>query len=666
LSYKISLGFALILVLAVALGSLALWNMKKVEKLSVQLDQEYVPEVAVANNVERYSLEAMFEMRGYGLSMEKGYLDAGNKNLSEVKKYLEEAKQLASRYPDLPQFKEQIGLIEGKLKEYEQLVNQTIIKNEMIANLRKAMDEAAGKFIKNVIDYSNTLRKEMTQEIESSSTPEKLLSSFSRIESINKIVQSGNSGRVANFKFQATGDIKLVDEAMKNFTAIDRMLEELKAVTVIEQTRKNLDEISAAAAAYKKAMQDFVADWQALQEVNKTSGAAGIQMVQLARKTALAGMEQTDESATTAAVALSSASNILMIGLGIALLIGICMTYLVVMSITRPIRLVVDGLSEGAAQVASAAGQMAGSSQQLAEGASEQAASIEETSSSLEEMSSMTRQNAENADHANRLMLDVRRVGGKANESIARLTASMREISNASKETSKIIKTIDEIAFQTNLLALNAAVEAARAGEAGAGFAVVADEVRNLATRAAEAAKNTANLIEDTVKKVNEGSELVQQTSSDFAQVGASAARIREVIAEISAASTEQAQGIEQINRAVSEMDKVVQQNASNAEESAASAEEMNAQAENMKAFVDNLVALMDGTSAKKVAGRGKEQGVTFTVSRSRTSQPALLRSDTTGGLTAKQHKGNGTSTTCQQNPEHLIPFSDDDGTDSF
>jgi hypothetical protein len=260
-------------------------------------------------------------------------------------------------------------------------------------------------------------------------------------------------------------------------------------------------------------------------------------------------------------------------------------------SLSRPIRRIAEGLTEGAEQVTSASNQVSSSSQSLAEGASTQAASIEETSSSLEEMSSMTRQNAENAAQADGLMKGANQVVSRANESMGKLTSSMEEISKASEETSKIIKTIDEIAFQTNLLALNAAVEAARAGEAGAGFAVVAGEVRNLAMRAAEAARNTAALIEGTVKKVKEGSELVNGTNEAFTEVATSAAKVGELVAEIAAASREQAQGIEQVNKAVAEMDKVVQQNAASAEESASASEGMHAQAERMKVTIGELVA---------------------------------------------------------------------------
>ncbi|HOI75193.1 MAG TPA: methyl-accepting chemotaxis protein [Syntrophales bacterium] len=267
-------------------------------------------------------------------------------------------------------------------------------------------------------------------------------------------------------------------------------------------------------------------------------------------------------------------------------------------SISRPITHSADQLGEAAQQVSAAAGEVSASSQSLAEGASEQAAALEETSSSLEEMSSMTKQNAGNASQADALMKQANTVVKKANDSMEHLTSSMREITAASEETSKIIKTIDEIAFQTNLLALNAAVEAARAGEAGAGFAVVAEEVRNLAMRAAEAAKNTSGLIEGTVKKIREGSDLVGKTSEAFSEVAVNSAKVGELVGEIAAASSEQAQGIDQINKAVAEMDKVTQQTAANAEESASASEEMNAQAEQMKQVSMELLTVIGGSSS--------------------------------------------------------------------
>ena len=289
------------------------------------------------------------------------------------------------------------------------------------------------------------------------------------------------------------------------------------------------------------------------------------------------------------------------LGTILALGLGIFLTH----SISRPIHRIIEGLTEGAERMASGSIQVACASQSLAQGASEQAAGLEETSSSMEEMASMTKKNAENAGQANHLMIETARVVEGANQAMGDLNRSMNEISLASEETSKIIKTIDEISFQTNLLALNAAVEAARAGEAGAGFAVVADEVRNLAMRAAEAAKTTETLIEGTMKKVKNGSEIVARTNESFVKVVQGAKKVEGLVAEISAASQEQAQGISQINKAVAEMDKVTQQNAANAEGWAAAAQEMSAQAEQLRAYVREVIVLVKGRNKGMSAAAG-------------------------------------------------------------
>ena len=263
--------------------------------------------------------------------------------------------------------------------------------------------------------------------------------------------------------------------------------------------------------------------------------------------------------------------------------------------INKALAKVIAMLDSGANQIASASGQVSSASQQLAEGASEQAASVEETTASLEEISSMTMQNADNAKQADALMENSQALVGQAGDSMKKMNLAMEEISTHGQEISKIIKTIDEIAFQTNLLALNAAVEAARAGEAGMGFAVVADEVRNLAQRSAEAAKNTAELIQRTIGGINQGAALVREADQAFAEVAGSASKVAELVGEIAAASREQAQGVDQIGTAMTQMDKVTQTNAATAEESASASEELYAQAESMQEIVMELVKMVGG-----------------------------------------------------------------------
>lgn len=291
------------------------------------------------------------------------------------------------------------------------------------------------------------------------------------------------------------------------------------------------------------------------------------------------------------------------------LVIGICL--FISRSITIPINMIIDRLGAGSDQVTAASRQLLDASNSLAEGSAEQAASLEETSSSLEEMASMTRQNADNAQQANTLAVEARSASNTGNDAMARMSQSMGRINESSKQTAKILKTIDEIAFQTNLLALNAAVEAARAGEAGKGFAVVAEEVRNLAQRSAEAARNTAELIEGAVNNADQGSKICDEMVSAFGNITESAGKVTEVVAEIVEASREQARGIDQVNLAVNQMDRVTQSNSSSAEESASAAQEMNSQAESMKAMVYELEAMVggSGTTTKNQGARYSGNG---------------------------------------------------------
>jgi methyl-accepting chemotaxis protein len=320
-------------------------------------------------------------------------------------------------------------------------------------------------------------------------------------------------------------------------------------------------------------------------------------------------------------------------------------------------------VAESTEQVTSASNQISAGSQSLAEGANEQSSSLQEISSSLEEMSSMTRQNAGNAEQAKALSQAARESAEKGNDVMGLMSEAIDRIKSSSDETAKIIKTIDEIAFQTNLLALNAAVEAARAGEAGKGFAVVAEEVRNLAQRSAEAAKVTANMIEESQRNADGGVKTAREVGEILGEIVTGSAKVNDITAEIAAASSEQARGVDQVNVAVAQMNKITQQNAANSEESASAAEELASQSEELMGMVGTFVL----TGGKRTRASGPEsisfRGVSATGLHAAEMAPAAQAAGFAVKAVAPGGNGNGRQHAGLK-PQQVIPLDADEALD--
>jgi methyl-accepting chemotaxis protein len=354
------------------------------------------------------------------------------------------------------------------------------------------------------------------------------------------------------------------------------------------------------------------------------------------------------ENGEKAEVTAGTSVKMMLTVIAVSLLIAIPLAIVIISSTNKSIVSAVETINEGALQISDASDQVSSSSTSLAQGASEQASSVEEVSATLEEASAAVASNTENARQADIL---AKQANISAREGLIKgeeLVVSMREVNDSASKIANIVKAIDQIAFQVNLLALNAAVEAARAGEHGLGFAVVADEVRNLAQRAANSAKETAVVIQDTVEQIKKGSNIAQLASDSFRDIEDKSKKVSDLIGEVALSSREQAEAVAQLNMAMAQIDQVTQQVAANSEEAAAASEELNAQA---------------GTALEAIAGLAKIVGLDMgkravKAPPTRVSRPAGMVTGNRPKIAMKSHTSQPTA---RKSNDDVFPLSEND-----
>ncbi|HML76701.1 MAG TPA: methyl-accepting chemotaxis protein, partial [Anaerohalosphaeraceae bacterium] len=459
LSLKISLGFGCLILIALGLGSLASWSMLDVKTTATHLAEELVPEVTIANEVERTSLHTMYDARGYAFTEEESYLNQATASLKQVKEHIHNAQAHATKYND-ELLKQNTDNAMKMALQYEQLLNQTVEETTILQTQEKESLAAADQYMKACYAFLDDQNKMMNDELDKMASSENINGKelaaaqrdrLTKVSIVNDIIDYGNTIRIGTWQAIANRDPELFRKTHDIFDQVNSKLDMLKAITKQEVNLKKIEDCRTAGNQYAKCMDIYLENWLAREELNKNRTAVGNAVLDAAKTVAQAAMQETGAMTSKAASSLSTATTIMIVGLCIGVVTGILLAWFITRSITLPINRIINGLTDGAAQVASAAGQVSAASQSLAQGATEQAAGLEETSSSLEEMSSMTKQNADNATQANTLAAEAKKAASNGSEAMTRMDEAIKDIQKSSDETAKIIKVIDEIAFQTNL-----------------------------------------------------------------------------------------------------------------------------------------------------------------------------------------------------------------------
>ncbi len=589
LALKLGLGFGALILLLLFLGLVAVWNMKSVQGSATRLNDLYIAEVDLATKLERATAATILAMRGYRLSDQRDYLEAGRKSLAEIQKYLQDANDLAIKYPELTKLKAAADTTRAKVTEYDQFTDQTVAKNEFLDKNRALLNDAAHQLLQHIEEYLVDQNKKMSKEISAGAEGSKLNPRLHKIQQAHELAELEEDIQIAFWKSQASRDAKHMKEVMPNFDKIDKLVAEIRTATVDEANIKHLDAIKSASHTYQDCVREVQAATTAREEIAKTSRAVASEMLDLARQTSTEGMNAAKEISRESVSKLSLASIMLLGGLVVATVFGFAIAVLLTRAITRPLANAVDvcnrmsqgdftvavtvdstdevgrllealknmaanmrrmisdvtsgvqTLASSSTELSAISSQMASNSASMSDRSSTVAAAAEEMSANMNSVAAASEEAATNvnmvAAAAEEMSVTVKEIAQNSAKGLnitsgavsraATVSEKVNELGRAAQEISKVTEVITEISSQTNLLALNATIEA------GKGFAVVANEIKELA-------RQTAQATQDIKARIDGIQGSTAETVSQIEQITAVINEVYEIVTTIAAAVEEQ------------------------------------------------------------------------------------------------------------------------------
>lgn len=581
---RIFLGFTIVLGILAALALFSSSRLALVEREVEAVTAKAVPLSAattlVLKNIDEFRLNTT--LLGAGGSDE--LLQETRRSLSLVGESTDKIKRLLSDAGAPPRTNTLMAKLEADLAEASPLLDR-------IATLRSAVQKAAADF-RTDTDTAISGISGLLDSLSRSALPGDgagAATVLNRIADLLPVLDSANALRLAGERAVDTDDTAALDALLDNAASTGQSADRPPPTAIDDAMTACLDSGTRLSEAVK-----------ALDGLNRKMAALGEALATDAVDLNTVAGEQAIATGNGVRAQVGFSNLVQIAGSAAAVVLGIVAAGLVGRGIVRVLSTMTADLAGGSKQVASASNAISTASQSLAEGAGEQAAALEQTGATLEQIAAMTRRNTDSARAAKELARETREAAEGGSAAMARMGKAMHEIKASSDNISKIIRSIDEIAFQTNILALNAAVEAARAGEAGMGFAVVADEVRNLASRSAEAARETADSIEESISKSAAGVEISTMVGHSLTAITDKVRRLDDLFSEIVTASEEQTNGIEQVNKATNRMSTITQANAASSEQGASAAEELRAQADSLRDSVRRLEHLVSGSKPER------------------------------------------------------------------